>query len=177
MCEPTTIALAAGAGVSLVGAASSASAQSKEAAYNAKLAEQNQQRVELAAADARDRGEREVGLRQLQAGQLRGKQRLALAASGVDIQSGTALDVMEDSAASAAVDSATLRNNAAREAYGYKTQALQIGEQAKLDALKSSNQQTATLLGGVTGAATQGLKAYGAGKGAGLWGGTAKPVA
>ena len=46
-----------------------------------------------------------------------------LGASGVDVNSGSALDILSDNAAVAALDAKTIRHNAANEAFGYREQA------------------------------------------------------
>jgi hypothetical protein len=52
-----------------------------------------------------------------------GTQRVALASQGVDVNRGSALDVQADAAYLGELDAITIRNNAQKEAWGYKTQA------------------------------------------------------
>lgn len=62
-----------------------------------------------------------------------GSQRARLAAQGVDVNSGSALDVQADTMALGELDALTIKNNAAREAWGYKTQQLQYSLQSEYD--------------------------------------------
>jgi hypothetical protein len=54
-----------------------------------------------------------------------GSQRAALAAGGVDIGSGSAADVQANTAQLGEMDALTIRNNAARQAWGYSVEAAQ----------------------------------------------------
>lgn len=108
-------------GVQTIGTAaaqySAAGAQDAAAAFNQKLAA-------LQVADATARGEQQAQRLAMQARQIAGTQRTQLAASGVDLTSGSAADVQADTAKWAAVDAETLKNDAARNAWGISTQSL-----------------------------------------------------
>lgn len=54
---------------------------------------------------------------------LKGSQRARLAAQGIDIDTGSAGLLQEETAILGEVDAITIRNNARREAYGYRSQA------------------------------------------------------
>lgn len=72
--------------------------------------------------DALNRGSRTVGQIRTRGSQIIGQQKVGYAASGIDTQSGTALDTMADSRMMSELDAATVRNNAARQAWGYRVQ-------------------------------------------------------
>jgi hypothetical protein len=75
------------------------------------------------ATDAIARG-REAELRAgTQTRVLGGTQRAALAASGVDPNVGSAAEIQAENSQLGALDALTIKNNAAREAYGYQVQA------------------------------------------------------
>jgi len=100
--------------------------------------------------DAFDRGrEAEVSLL-AQTNSLIGTQRVGYASQGIDISSGTALDVQAQAAGMSERDIITLKNNAAREAWGIRTQnvmdkAATIRAQAGI-----KTQQASTLTSGAT---------------------------
>jgi hypothetical protein len=62
-----------------------------------------------------------------------------MAANGVDLNSGSALRIQGDTAKLGDVDALTIRNNAARAAYGYQLQGLSYGQQATLDESSAAN--------------------------------------
>jgi hypothetical protein len=90
--------------------------QKQQFEFNARLSEYQ-------AEDAVRKGETQTQEHGTRTKQLIGKQRASLAAQGIDIESGSALDVQEDTAVQSAVDIMTIRNNAWREAWGFKVQA------------------------------------------------------
>jgi hypothetical protein len=101
-----------------IGQLQNESAQSEAAVleYNAKVAD-------LQAQDAIARGNEEENRYRTQVRGLVGSQRVAGAASNVDVGFGSALDVQVDTARQGELDALTIRNNAAREAWGYSVQA------------------------------------------------------
>lgn len=120
-----------------------ATAAERQGAYEQAVYNTDAQLAEQQAADAIARG-KEAETRQRQATRgLIGSQRAALAAQGIEVDSGSALDVQADTAAMGELDALTIRNNAAREAYGYKVQALNYRQQGQLAALSGKNQAAA----------------------------------
>ena len=73
-----------------------------------------------AALDAGARGALAAGLARQQGTKLGAKQRVAFSNSGVDATVGTAADVIAETAMLTELDANTIRNNAAREAWGHK---------------------------------------------------------
>ena len=122
MCEPTTIALTSLA-LTAVGTGVAAYGQYQQGQYNAQVANANASAAEAAARDAAERGDNEAAMQRLQVSRLIGRQRAAFSASGVDASSGSALDVLGDTAAMGELDVQTVRSNAAREVWGLRTQA------------------------------------------------------
>lgn len=68
------------------------------------------------------------------------------AAAGVEVNSGSALDVRSSAAELGQLDALTVRSNAAREAYGYQQQAESHVAQSSLDLFEAKNDQTAGLI-------------------------------
>ena len=113
------------------------------------------------AADAIARG-REAELRQRQATRgLIGSQRAALAAQGIEVNDGSALDVQADSASLGELDALTIRNNAAREAFGLNVQAMNFRNQGQLAALGGRNQAKALRSASVSTLLTGAANTYG----------------
>ena len=125
MCEAVTgIALstwfaagaAAGAAVTAYGAVQQGKAQEETAQNNAKT-------LQLQAADAQARGGIAEEAHRAKVRQIRGEQRATLAASGVDMTYGTAASVLDQTTIYGELDARNISVNAAREAWGYETQA------------------------------------------------------
>jgi hypothetical protein len=123
MCEPTTIALFAGAALSAGGAYMQVDGQKKMATYQAQVAENNRKTAEWQAADAQDRGNTAAMATRRKYAAMQGTQRASLAARGLDISEGSADAILADTEFFGEIDQNTVRANAAREAWGYKVQA------------------------------------------------------
>lgn len=140
----STVATVAGAGVSYVASQQAAAATAKQNEYNAQVAENNQRIADNAAQDAIARGDVSEQTKAYQTAQAIGAQRVALAANGVDVNSGSAVDLQSDTAAAGTLDQLTIKNNALRESIGYQNQGINYGNQATLDEQASQD----TLAGG-----------------------------
>jgi hypothetical protein len=132
----------AGTGLELIANESETRAKEKEARENARLAQR-------AAVDALERGAREAGQARMGTSRLVAQQRVAYANSGVDPTVGTAARVQAETRAMGELDARTLENNAAREAWGFRTYGLKYRDQAQLEATRGANRAAATVLGGV----------------------------
>ena len=88
--------------------------------------------------------------RRIRAGskKLQGQQRSLLAASGVDVNTGSALDVQADTAYQAAEDVAMTHYNAELQKWGFDIEAANY----KAQAASAKQQATSALIGGVIGA-------------------------
>jgi hypothetical protein len=116
--------------------------------YAEKVARNNAIAAEYQAQDAERRGQIEERQVRLRAAQLGGQQRSALAANGVQLGSGSALDVLSDTAMMGEADALTARHNAQMEAWGYRAQASNYrAEGAGARAAGTSN-AVGSLLGG-----------------------------
>lgn len=138
-------------GLSLIAGGQQAAALEKQAAFIQKQGALNERIGNLQADDAIRRGEKEAKAYGQQVSQLVGKQRVALAAQGIDVDSGSAGEIQDQTRAIGALDQLTIRNNAAREAWGYKVQASNSVLSANMQALGNINQAKASILtGGIT---------------------------
>lgn len=169
MCVPLVPALmVASTLVSARGAYVQSEAAQGQANYQAGVARNNATMAEYAAADAVERGGEAANRSNQQYRQLRGRQVATMAANGIDIGSGSALSILEDTDMVASIDATTIRNNAARQAWGYQVEGQNYSSsasmyQASADAENPMLSAGASLLGG---AAQVGL----AGQQMGYWG-------
>lgn len=115
-----------------------AEAQKASAKYEADAARRNAGLADLEAAGALRRGADAEARHRLQVAQLAGQQRNAFAANGIALDSGSALDVLGDTAALGELDALTIRLNAEREAWGLRAGAAGIGGQAGLASAEAS---------------------------------------
>lgn len=78
--------------------------------------------ADFQASDAVKRGERAAKQVRQAGNKMIGTQRASLAAQGIELDSGTALDIQEETAAFTEMDALTVKINSLREAWGYKVQ-------------------------------------------------------
>lgn len=107
-------------------------AQQRAAESEAALLDYNAAIAELQAKDAVERGREEESKFRVGVRGLIGAQRADIGASGTDVGFGSALDVQADAAMLGELDALTIRTNAAREAWGYEVQAVDIRERARI---------------------------------------------
>lgn len=124
--------------------------------FNATVNRQNAVLADISAGDAIARGHLAAATALLKGSVMQGKQTTALVASGVQANAGSALDVLSGTALMSKLDADRIGNDAAREAWGYRTKATQFRQRATLDETQSENAAGASILGGIQGAATYG---------------------
>lgn len=78
---------------------------------------------EAQAADSQRRASREERLMREQGARIKGRQRAVLGASGINLSTGSPMDVIADTQRSIEMDAWTIRENAGRESWGYQSQA------------------------------------------------------
>jgi hypothetical protein len=150
MCEPATLALAATAVSGVVaagGAVMQGQAQAKQAKYQSAVERNNATIAGWQATDAQQRGQIEEQRQRLATARLRGAQRAGMAANGIEIDSGSPLDVLMDTAQLGELDALTIRSNAEREAYGFRSQSGNLMAQAGLTQMAGRSAQTAGYIG------------------------------
>lgn len=140
------VALAASAIAGVAGSIMSAQAakqqgEAQQAMYNyqAQVAQENAKIAKNNAAMERQQGIEESRLQRIKVAQAIGSQQTAMAANGVDITQGTALDVIEDTAAMGELDSLQTRYNYERKALAYEATANNYSNQANLDIIAGQN--------------------------------------
>lgn len=139
--------------IQLGGAALDAGSKRKQGQQDEKTAEANQRLANYQADDALNRGSIEEQRYRRQIARLVGAVRNEAGARNVEMR-GSALSLLEDAAGIGEEDAVTIRNNAAREAWGYRNQA---SESARWGANARSNANAQAGSSLLTGAA----QAYG----------------
>lgn len=109
--------------------------------------------AELGAQSALSAGQDQVAAQTLKAGQVKSSQRSAMAANGVDLGEGSAVDVQDTTDIIKEIDSRTLQANALRAAWGYRFQGMEAQMQASSQAFNSKAQATMQAINLRTGAA------------------------
>lgn len=107
------------------------SAKNEQAALQAQaqVANNNALLAQWQAEDATLRGEQAANTARLKGAQVKGAQRAAMAANGIDLSVGSAQRVLTDTDYITALDASQLQANAAREAWGYSMQRKQYTQQ------------------------------------------------
>ncbi len=149
------------AAISLAGGAMGAQGARQAGAYAAAQSEQNAQYKEAAAVDAEKRGAVQADQYRRQVGQMIGTQRAGFAANGIDVNSGTAAEIQDDTAAIGEFDALTIANNAAREAWGYRVGAQNDLSNATMARKNAKSSASGSILGGVGGAASSMAGSFG----------------
>lgn len=119
-------------------------AQIAQNEYQARMAEENAKIAQQNAAMERQQGIEEARLQRIKVAQAIGSQKTAMAANGVDITQGTALDVIEDTAAMGELDALQTRYNYERKALAYEAQGYNYSNQANLDRIAGQNAYSAS---------------------------------
>lgn len=120
-------------------------AQAEIAEINARVAE-SQARVELLAGQRREQSSR------LQTAAVKGRQRAAMAANGLDLGEGSAAEVLTSTDLVGEVDANTIHANAVRSAWGLRTQATSsrneaLMKRATADGISPGTAAASSLLG------------------------------
>lgn len=127
---------------SVAGSIQQGRAAKQQADYQAAVARNNQIIAQRKADDARERGRLAELQKRRETAQLIGRQRAGAAARGVEVDSGSAVDITADTAAFGELDALTIRSNAEREALGFEAEANQFEAEGQLRRLSGRNQRT-----------------------------------
>lgn len=110
--------------------------------FQTSIYNQNAQLAEQQALNAEARGSFQSNVRGLQTQQTIGKQRVALAGNAVNVNTGSAAQIQQDTAAAGAIDQANIKQNAALTSWGYRMEAIDSrtrGQMTKIGARSSAN--------------------------------------
>jgi len=157
MCEPVTLL---SIGVGMAGAEMSAASAAAYGQVARQRAQINAQSTRILARDAIVRAELVGTSSRMRAGQVICQQQLGYAASGAAVGIGSTGDVTRREQVISDIDEEVIRNNAARQAYGFLTKA-QAEEQQGADLqAQANNQALMSIIGGVGKSALVGAKAW-----------------
>lgn len=145
MCDPVTIGITSlalgviGTGAGIYSSYQEGKTQQSYYNYQAELNKRNAQIAEENAAVERQGGIEDARLQRIKTIQAIGSQQSALAANGIDVTSGTSLDVIEDTAAMGELDALNILTQSERNARNYLTQSDNYNSQAYLNTLAGKN--------------------------------------
>lgn len=151
--DPVSLALvstavgAAGSAVSAYGSYESGQANAQAAAYQAQVAANN---AKIATENSKldiQAGETAASNQELKTRGTVGSEKASQGASGVDVNSGSAVDVRAGTEELGNLDAMTIRSNAAKKAYADQVTSASETAQSGLDTMKSSQASTAGEIG------------------------------
>ena len=125
-------------------------AKSSADKYNATIASNNAKIAEQNAEFKSREGEQQAAIEEQKTRAKVGAIQANQAAAGVDVNTGSAVDVRSSAASLGELNAITIRSNAAREAYGYQTQASNDKAQAAMDSSMAGKDLMAGVIGGAT---------------------------
>jgi hypothetical protein len=147
MCSPLAVisvgATIAGASAQAKGQKASGLAQKQTYDYKAGVNENNKLIAEWKAQDALDRGFAREQLHRSKTFKLKGRQRAVIASRGIEVDTGSALEIAQDTAILSEIDALTIRSNAERESYESEVDAMNLGAQAEVNRMSGNNALTA----------------------------------
>lgn len=141
------------------GAANQSAALKAKGAFEQQQADTNARLLEMQGEDALRIGDLESSSIRSQGKQAAGAQKVSAAASGIDATSGSAGVAQEESLAMSQRDAQTVKNNAWREAWGFKVKAADTRNQGKFSNTAAQNEAKSTLAAGGMQAASSVLDA------------------
>lgn len=130
-----TAASIAGGAIGTAGALGKGAADRNQYQYQAGVALLNQNIAKQNAAYTRDVGENAAFISGRKTQGIIGQQKVTQAAGGLDVNSGTNLDVRKSTADLGQIDQTTIRQNYAKKAYGYEVEATTKGAEATGDVI------------------------------------------
>lgn len=148
---------AAGAGLSAYSAIQGGEARSGQLNYQAAVAENNKIVANQNAESAIEAGGAKAATTSMKGAAVGGSIKARQAASGVDVNTGSNVDVQEGQREAALLDTETVLHNADLQAYGYRSQAKNFEAEAQLDRSGADQAETAGYLkagGGILGSAS-----------------------
>lgn len=148
-------------GISSIGNAYSQSQALKaNATYQRNLSNINKNFAELAYDETIRRGGTDAAIVDKNVRRTIGSQRASLAAQGIDVGTGSAQEIIRDTQRRGSVDAITVKNNALREAWGYKVSAIEQTAKGEFIDITARSAIRNTLVTGGIDALSSGIKSY-----------------
>lgn len=152
MCEPVTILATAAA----LGTAMTAYGQYQQGQFSKEVGNYNAAVLDQKTEEAKKIGSINEARSRAQTAEVMGAQRAAMGASGLQVDSGSFGDILQDTAKYGELDAQTERSNALKQAWGYQTEAASSRMQGSMSAQAGMLNAGGTLLSG--GAQAFGMK-------------------
>lgn len=159
MCGPVPL-LVTSLVISAVGGYMQYDSSKKAQKYNEAVAENNAKAADAQALDRQRLGQIEAQDRRLRTRLMLAEQQAGFGAQNVET-SGTALDILGDTALFGELDEGRIRAQAAREAWGFEQQGWNARAQKKLIGFEGKAQRTGILLSTASSMASAGYSYYG----------------
>lgn len=155
-------AQAAKVGYGITSSYKEAQAKKAQLRYQSRVARNNAQLAEWGAQQETIVGRSEEQASRMRTAQIFSGQRAAMAANGVDLGDGSAVDVLASTRFMGERDALTIRDNAARRAWGLRIQKMNFESEAKmLEAGASAVSPFSAMLGSLMGNASSVASMYG----------------
>lgn len=151
----TTLLAGASLGLTAIGTGVQTAGILSQAKHRQRILRRNAALAEEQAEDAKKRGREAETRHRMAVLQLSGRATTAMAASGVEIGSGTPASLLEEIDVMGELDALTIRSNAEREAWGYRAQAGGYRAQAGLAGRAGAYGAATSLLAGASTMANQ----------------------
>ncbi len=135
-----------GAGTSVLGTLGKGDAAAQTAAYQSQIARNNAIAAQQQADAEIAAGQRQAEMKSLETASRTARLRVGMAANGVDISTGSAVDVQASERELGEIDAETALSNSALKAYGYRQRATSSTAQASLDQATAGNARTGSYL-------------------------------
>jgi hypothetical protein len=137
-----------------------ADAQEAQAKFNAQQMEHNAELTQIRRREVLKQGEEDAFRRQEQVRSMLGKQKVNLAAQGIDVGDGTAFELMEETREIGREDVRMIKNNAWREAWGMQVEADNLTTTAQYTRMAGENAARNTMIQGGANALSTGIGAF-----------------
>lgn len=129
-------------------AQSEAAGYQAQAQYKKQIADENANLLDIQGELSLRKGDQEVSKIREYKDKVIGSQKASLAAQGIDVSSGSSADLIQETQRNADLDIITAKNNAWKEAWGYRVSAQQSRNEGNLAMLGGSIASNNTLMTG-----------------------------
>jgi hypothetical protein len=140
----------------LVSGISQGAAYRAEGDFRKQQSEINSRFAEIEGEAALAKGDKEAAEFEKKVRQTTGTQRAILAAQGIDVDDGTALEIQLEAAEQGAKDAQTIKNNAWRQAFGFRQQSVNELIQGRFDSMTAKYRARSAVFGAGVGGLAQG---------------------
>lgn len=143
-----SLLIAAKTGIGLLGSYQQSKALKEKGKLDEQLSQQNARLMELQAEDTIIRGNIEAEKVKREGRFVKGSQRAGFAGQNIAVGTGTAAAIQSETDRFSGEDALTVKNNAFREAWGFKTEAINERFRGRMSRISSRTEAKQTLLTG-----------------------------